>query len=308
MGAPTLLFNEAAALDALRQFVTTIIPEVPEVDVYRARPTAAPGKWGLSVLLVPTTPLPVYLSPMGEENTTTQRQVARLVVRAGAAGAWQATVLGEEADFVAGVAATATQVRDGLLAALTLLALPVTAVATAPGVLPAAYAGIDVTADVAGVSMLARFTAVPAGGVGAVTVVDDNLRRATYNWGVWTVRVVVRDVPDAQGTRASMVGTYTERLRLSMQGAASIPVTNGEAFPYLRDRLGGESRVSTLPAGAQMNWRQTLGPFNADVLNNGVWVRGAALDFEFDCPSSLYHDVPSLDATAGYQVFTGAEE
>ena len=67
MGAPQILFDELAALTALQQFITTAIPEVPQVDVYRARPTAAPGKWGLSVLIVPTTPLPVLQSYMGDQ-------------------------------------------------------------------------------------------------------------------------------------------------------------------------------------------------------------------------------------------------
>jgi hypothetical protein len=206
-------------------------------------------------------------------------------------------VLGQQtAPYVAGGGDTNAQVRDGVATALALLGLPITATNTAANLLPAGYAGLDVLADVAGASMLAAFTAVPAGGAGNVVVVDDNLRRASYNWGIWVVRCVVRDLPDAGGGRPSMVGPYTERLRLFMQAAASIPVVNGSAFPYLQDRMGGASRVSTLPPGAALNWRQTLGPFNADVqVNGGLWVRGAALDFEFDTTSALYYDVPSLD-------------
>ena len=296
MGAPTLLFNEAAALGALQQFILTAVPEVPQVDVYRARPSAVPGRWGLSVLIVPTTPLPVLQSYMGEQSTAAQQQLARFVFATSAAGAWRVRVLGQQtAAYVAGIGETTAQVRDGVQAALGLLGLPVTATDTAAGVLPAGQSGLDVLATTAGASMLAAFTAVPAGGAGSVAIVDDNLRRASYNWGVWTVRVVVCDVPDAGGARPCMVGPYTERLRLYMQAAASIPVVNGSAFPYVQDRMGGASQVSTLPAGAAMNWRQTIGPFNADVQDNGTWVRGAALDFQFDTSSALFYDVPSLD-------------
>ena len=305
MGAPQILFDESAALTALQQFITTAIPEVPQVDVYRARPTAAPGKWGLSVLIVPTTPLPVLQSYMGDQSTGKQQQLVRFVFAASAAGAWRVRVLGQQtAAYVAGGGETNAQVRDGVAAALALLGLPVTATNTAANLLPTGYAGLDVLADVAGASMLAAFTAVPAGGAGSVVVVDDNLRRASYNWGIWVVRCVVRDLPDAGGGRPSMVGPYTERLRLFMQAAASIPVVNGSAFPYLQDRMGGVARVSTLPPGAALNWRQTLGPFNADVqVNGGLWMRGAALDFEFDTTSALYYDVPSLD-TVGVSAVT----
>lgn len=70
MGAPTIVFNESAALDALKQFITTVIPEVQGVDVYLS---AVPGKWGLSVVLQPVTPLPVLTSPMGESSVSARR-------------------------------------------------------------------------------------------------------------------------------------------------------------------------------------------------------------------------------------------
>lgn len=301
MGTPTIVFNEAAALDALRQFITTVVPEVPAVDVYRWRPSAVPGKWGLSVVLSPVTPLPVFASPMGEESTGAQRQLIRLVVLTPAAGAWVVNVLGQAPQYVAGGGATTTSIRDGVKAAIALLGLPVTLTNTAPGVLPAGQAGLDILADVAGASMLARFTSVPAGGVGGYAVVDDNLRTAVYNWPVWTVRCVVREIPQAQGPTQSMLGTYLERLRLTMQGQ-SVPVVNGSAYPYVRDRMGGDA--STGSVGANLNWRQTLGPFEASFVDGATWVRAGALDFQFDTVSALLHDVPSLDALAAYQVVT----
>ena len=304
MAAPQILFDESAALTALQQFITTVIPEVQGVDVYLNRPSAVPGKWGLSVVLQPVTPLPVLTSPMGESSVSAQRQLIRLVVLTAAAGEWRANVLGQVGAYTALLGQTTTQVRDGVQAALALLLLPVTLTPTTAGVLPAGQAGLDILADVAGVSMLARFTTVPAGGVGGYTVVDDNLRVADYNWGVWTIRAVVRDVAPAQGPVGCMVNTYCERLRLSMQGQ-SIPVTNGSAYPYLRDRMGGAA--STGAVGAQLNWRQTMGPFEASVLEGATWRTGAALDFEFDTVSALLHDVPSMDALAAYQVITVGE-
>ena len=297
MGAPTILFDEFAALTALQQCITTAIPEVPQVDVYRARPSAAPGRWGLSVLLVPTTPLPVLTSYMGDQSTGTQQQLARFVFTTPAAGAWQARVLGQtSAAYVAGGGDTTTQIRNGVSAALALLGLPVTLTNTAAGVLGPGQAGLDVLADVAGASMLPAVSVVPAGGAASTVIVDDNLRRASFNWGLWTIRCIVRDVAPAGGTRPCMVGPYTERLRLYMQAGASIPVVNGSAFPYVQDRMGGASQVNTLPAGAAMNWRQTMGPFVADVNDNNTWFRAMALDLQFDTTSALYYDVPSLDS------------
>ena len=279
MGTPTLLFDEDAGLDALRQFVRAVLPQVASVDVYRARPSVVPGKWALSVVLAPVTPLPVLLSRTGEEVDGLQQQAWLVTATAAAAGNWALSVLGEvAAPFVAGPGATPAEVRDGLLTGVQALGLPVTAAASGA-------TGLSIVGDVAGVSLAVKAAQVPAGGALTLQVVDDNLRRAVVNWGTWTVRAVVRDVDPAGGTAAPQVGPLAEVLRLSMQ-ASSVPVTNGLAYPYLRDRL----------QAARMSWRRTLGPFNADAQDGGVWVRGCALDFEFDVPCVLLHDVPSLDA------------
>ena len=282
MPPPSLVFDEAASLDALRQFVTTALPEVPGVDVYRARPSSVPGKWGLSVVMRPLTPLPLLGSPMGEESDAAQRQRVQVVVTTGAAGTWTLRLLGRNATYVAPANATPTQVRNGLSAAAAALALPVLPVTLVS--LAGPPVALEVLANVAGVSMLAALTVIPAGGAGAVTVVDDSIRRCTYNWGTWTIRVVVREIPSAAGPAPCMVGPYVERLRLMMQ-SSSIPVVNGSAYPYLRDRM----------ATARMHWRETLGPFDADVQQDNLWVRGIGIDFVFDAPSGLLHDVPSLD-------------
>lgn len=279
MPAPAITLDEAACLDALKTFVLAAIPEVATVDVYRARPPASPSKWGLSVVLNPTTPLPVFASPMGEESTGLQRQRVRVDIRTAAPGAWSLGLLGEVAAFMAPGNATPSLVREELMAAIDALGLPVnTAVAPGQG------AAFDILGDVAGVSMGVTLT-VPAGGLATLTMVDDNRRTATYNWGTWTIRAVIRDVGSAQaGGQTSKAGAYAEMLRLRMQ-AQSVPVTAGEAFPYQRDLL----------AAANLRWRQTLGPLNADVQDGLVWHRGVALDFVFDVSSALLIDVPSLD-------------
>jgi hypothetical protein len=289
MPSPALLFDEAAALDALREFVRTAVPEVPEIDVYRWRPSAVTSKWGLQVLLSPVNPMPIFAdSYSGEESTGKQVQRIRVTITSAAAGAWALRVLGESAPYVAGMGATVADIRTGLRLAVNALGLATTTVDVAA---PAGQAAFDIVANVAGVSLGVRFTAIPAGGATTVAVVDDNLRRAVYNWGTWTIRVTVRDIPSAGGSTVSMVGTYIERLRLYMQGS-SIPVVNGLAYPFVRDRLQGT------PA-RRLAWRKTLGPFEASVTENGVWSRGAALDFVFDVPSALLHDIPSLDTVSG---------
>lgn len=282
MGATAITLDEAACLNALKAFVLAAMPEVAAVDVYRARPPAAPSKWGLSVVLTPTTPLPVFASPMGEESKGAQRQRVRVTIKTGAAGAWSLALLGEVAPFTAPADATTTQVRDGLVAAIADAGLPVTTANVAAG--GTGWAAFDILADVAGASMGVVLT-VPAGGFATLAVVDDNIRQAAYNWGTWTIRAVVRDVGSAGLTgETSKAGAYAEALRLWMQ-AQSVPVTNGLAYPCRRDLLNA----------ANLSWRQTLGPFNADVVDGAVWHRGVALDFVFDVSSALLFDVPSMD-------------
>jgi len=289
MPSSALLFNEAAAMDALREFVRFTVPEVPEVDVYRWRPSSVPGKWGLHILLAPVNPMPLFAESFtGEESTGKQVQRIRVTITSAAAGAWSVRVLGQAAPFNAPADATVAEVRTGLRAAADALGLAVTTV-DAPALV--GHAAFDVVAAVAGVSLGVRMTAIPVGGATTVAVIDDNLRRAVYNWGTWTIRCTVRDIPSAGGSTASMVGTYCDRLRLTMQGS-SIPVTPGLAYPTTRDRLQGA------PA-SRLAWRRTLGPFEASGTENGVWVRGAALDFVFDVPSALLHDLPSLDTITG---------
>lgn len=283
MASPSITLDEAACLDALKAFVAACVPEVATVDVYRARPSAVPGKWGLSVVLTPTTPLPVFQSPMGEESTGTQRQRVRVAVRTAAAGVWSVALLGVSAPgYAAGPGDSAASIRDGLRAAVDTIGAPASTL-QAPAV--AGAPAFDVLADVAGASMGLVFS-VPVGGTGVVQVIDDNLRTASYNWGSWTIRVVVRDVSTAGSTgETSRVGPYVEMLRLRMQ-AQSVAVVPGSAYPYERDRL----------QQANLCWRRTLGPFDASVVEGGVWHRGAAIDFVFDVSSALLFDVPSLDA------------
>lgn len=282
MPAPAITLDEAACLDALRAFVLACVPEVAAVDVYRSRPPAAPGKWGLSVVLTPTTPLPVFDSSMGEESKGKQRQRVRVTVKAAAAGEWGLLVLDEPTYYAADLGEATAQVRTGLRAALDVAGLAITTFDAPNG--GSGWASFDVLADAAGASM-GVVLSVPAGGLGALTVVDDNIRQATYNWGTWTIRVTVRDTGSTSATgEPSKAATYVEMLRLRMQ-AQSVPVTNGTAYPYQRDLL----------AAANLRWCQTLGPFNADTQEGGVWHRGVAVDFRFDVSSALLHDVPSAD-------------
>ena len=197
-------------------------------------------------------------------------------------------VLGETASYTTNPPATAADIHDELRLSVNGLGVAVT---TKTATTPTKQTTFDILGDNAGASLGVRFTAIPLGGATTVAVIDDNLRRAVYNWGTWTIRVIVRDIPAAGGTRPSMVGAYVERLRLYMQGS-SIPVVNGLAYPFVRDRLQGT------PA-QRLAWRKTLGPFEASVTDNGAWSRGAALDFVFDVPSALLHDIPSLDTVSG---------
>ena len=288
MPADTLLWDEDACLDAIKVFVVAACKgAVKSGDVYRWKGSAVPATTTRpSILLAPVNELPVLSSPMGEESDTAQAQRWAITVDTAAEGAWTIGALGETAaPFVAGAMDTTTTIRDGLVAALDALALPL--------VTSSAGAGeIGILGDVAGVSLGVTLT-TPAGGAVTIEVVDDNIRRAVYNWGIYTVRLLIRDTPSAERTpsagRRSVALGIAERVRLWFQ-SSSLPVVNGSAYPYRSDLLA--------LANARLSWRQTHAPRSFSEQDAGGWTRGVALDIDFDVPCALLHDVPSLDAIA----------
>lgn len=289
MGSPSVLWDEAAALDQLRAFlVAACAAECPAGNIYRGRPAATPAVFGRpSVVIQPLTTLPTYQTPAGFESTAKQAQVWQVAIITAAAGNWTATVLGQtSAPYVADGGDTTATIAAGLRTNVDALALAVT---TAAIVNPPPQ-GFTVTADVAGVSLGVTVSA-PVGGAYALTVVDDNLRRAVWNFGIWRVRLLFRDVPSAERTPVSGVrylsAIMAEKVRLMLQ-ASSQPVTNGSAYPYFRDNLQATP--------ARLSWYQTSNPIALDVQEDGAWVRVVALDVDFQVPVALTHDVPSLDA------------
>ena len=286
MPADTLLWDEDACLDAIKVFVVAACRgAVKSGDVYRWRPSAVPATTTRpSILLAPVNELPVLSSPMGEESDTNQRQRWAIEVDTAAAGAWVIGALGQTgAPFVAGEMDTPTTIRAGLVAALGALALPLAVSAVGA-------AGMAVLGDVAGVSLGVTITK-PAGGAVTIGIEDDNIRRAVYNWGIYTVRLLIRDTPSAERTpalgRRSVALTIAERVRLWFQ-ASSLPVVNGSAYPYRSDLLA--------LANARLSWRQTHAPRSFSEQESAGWTRGVSLDIDFDVPCALLHDVPSLDA------------
>ena len=288
MPADALLWDEDACLDAIKVFVVAACKgAVKPGDVYRWRGSAVPATTTRpSILLAPVNELPVLSSPMGEESDTAQAQRWAITVDTAAAGAWVIGALGETAaPFVAGALDTPTTIRDGLVAALDALALAVTTSTTGA-------TEMGILGDVAGVSLGVTLTK-PAGGAVTIEVVDDNIRRAVYNWGIYTVRLLIRDTPSAERTpsagRRSVALGIAERVRLWFQ-SSSLPVVNGSAYPYRSDLLA--------LANARLSWRQTHAPRSFSEQDAGGWTRGASLDVDFDVPCALLHDVPSLDTIA----------
>lgn len=286
MPPPSVLWSEEAALDQIQAFIVAACPEVQARDIYRAQPSAVPSVFGRSVVILPLTPVPEYQSAFGAESDSPQRQRWSVAVTTAAAGAWSVTLLGvTTAPVVAGLGDSPAVIAAGLRAAVDALGLPVTTQAIAPP--PAAF---GILGDVAGAS-LGLTVQGPPGGAAVTTVIDDCVRRAVYNWGVYRVRLLFRDVPSNQPAPAAGV-RYTstilaERVRLWLQ-ATSLPVTNGLAYPYRRDQLQA--------APARLSWLQTEGPLSLSAQENGAWVRVAALDASFQTPVALTHDVPSLAA------------
>lgn len=286
MPPPAVLWDESAAFDQLKALIVAACPEVPRGDIYRARPGASPGKYGsTSIQMSPLTAAPEYGSPFGGESDSAQQQRWKIAVTTAAAGAWAVTVLGQAAPYVASGGDSAADIVTGLRTAVDLLGAPVTTQALAAP--PAAF---GILGDTAGQSLGVAVTA-PAGGAYALTVVDDNIRRAVYNWGTWRVRLIFRSTP-ATSAKAATPGVYDaavfcERVRLWLQ-ASSIPVTNGLACPYYRDNLAA--------APGRLSWLSTGEPFVFDEVENQTWTRVASIDVAFQTPVALTHDVPSLDA------------
>lgn len=287
MPAPSIIWDESAAFDALKALVVAALPEIDARDIYRGRPAATPGKYGpASVNLIPLVAAPEYMSPLGAESESTQRQRWAVTVTTAAAGAWGVSVLGEAGAYVAGGGDSAADIAAGLRAVVDGLGVAVTT-----QVLSATAFGI--LGDTAGASLGVTVTPA-AGGTRTLAVVDDNLVRCVYNWGVWRVRLVFRCTPSARAQAADPgvydVSRYLERVRLWLQ-ASSLPVTNGLAYPYRRDQLQNSA--------ARLSWLSTGTPLIFDEVEGGAggtWPRVGAIDVAFQTPVGLVHDVPSLDA------------
>lgn len=287
MGAPVYLWSEVDALNQVAAFVRAACPELQAADVYRAQPGASPAKFGAAVVIFPLTTIPEHASPFGAESDSAQRQRWQVQVTTAAAGNWTVTLLGQTtAPFVAGPADTPSTIAAELMSAVDALALPVTTSA----VFPPPPGAFQVLADVAGTSLGLNVQA-PVGGAASLSVLDDNIRRAVYNWGVYRVRLIFRDVPSAQAVPTAgpryLAAMLADRVRLWLQ-ASSLPATNGLAYPYRRDQLQA--------APARLSWLRTGDPITASEVEGQTWVRVVSYDVEFQTPVGMTHDVPSLDA------------
>ena len=297
MPAPRVIFDEIAAMDALKAFLVLCCgADLPSVNIYRANPAATPASYQLSIVMQPLQGgPPTRLSPMGETSISKQQQKVQVLIQDPAVGTWKVNLLGTTATYVAGGGDTSITIRNGLKDAIDLLGLPVTTSNVTVDKAP----GVQILANVAGVSMsVNQLTAgdIPAGGVSQIVVVDDNLVRAHYNWGIWTVRLIFRDPPPAgaayQGqspTARILSSTLAERVRCWLEAGQSLPVVNGSAYPYVWDNLQAPP--------ARISWRQTQGPLSFPEEVNGVWMRGVALDVSFDVPVGLVADIPSMVVT-----------
>lgn len=287
MPPPAIIWDESAAFDALKALIVAALPEVDARDIYRGRPAATPGKYGpASVNLIPLVAAPEDMSPLGAESESTQRQRWAVTVTTAAAGAWGVSVLGEAGQYVAGGGDSAADIAAGLRAVVDGLGVAVTTQALTG-------AAFGILGDVAGASLGVTVTPA-AGGARTLAVVDDNLVRCVYNWGVWRVRLVFRCVPSARAQAADPgvydASRYLERVRRWLQ-ASSLPVTNGLAYPYRRDQLQNSP--------ARLSWLSTGTPLVFDEIEGGAggtWARVGVIDVSFQCPVGLVHDVPSLDA------------
>lgn len=285
MGAPSYLWNETAAMNSLKEFLVACCPEVDKKRIFRINPGAVPSASNSALITI--APInggpPILLSYMGEESVVAQIQVVQVVITAAAEGVWTLILLESEAIYAAGPGETTTEVRDGIKAAVIALALPI----TVANVEVTGAPGFSITADVAGVSMRPMFLDgdIPDPGAAVVLMIDDNLRRTSYNWGEWTVRLVFRDTPSSEQGPSNRVlaSTLCDRVRCWLQAGNSLPVINGSAYPYVWDQLG------------QLAWKETMTPIEASALENGIWTRAVAMDVVFEVAWGMSADIPSLD-------------
>ena len=292
MPAPTYLWNETGAFDAVKAFLVRVCPEVKEENIYRSHPAAVPAaNPGPTIVLIPLQGgPPTRISYMGESDLSKQRQLVQVQITKAAVGEWIVNVLGEDASYVAGGGDTLTTIRDGLRDAVDLLALPVTTSVTVVKNAPT----LVIQGDVAGVPLFVTLTP-PAGGTGAVLVIDDTLRRVQYNWGLWTLRMVFRDQPPSQQGNPSpnriASSQLADRVMSVLEASNEWPITPGLAAPT------EGTKFQEVPP--RISWRETRGPFTVPEQSNGTWTRGVAIDVVFDASVGVAFDVPGMTVEVG---------
>lgn len=281
-------------MNALKAFlVAACKPEIEEINIYRGFPAASPEAKGKpSITMIPIQGgQPVDTSRAGESSVEKQIQVVQVAIKVAAVGQWSINLLGETASYNAILGDTTTDIRNGLQAAVDALALDVTTSVVTLKTIPV----LVITSNVAGVSMLVNMLQpgdIPAGGQAQITVVDDSLRRCVQNWGQWTVRLLFRSPTPTMGglpgTDYNVASRLAGRVKYWLMASPTLPVVNGSAYPYWHDQL--------FKVPSRLAWRQCMGPFEANEVEGNTWIRGVALDVEFDVPTGLIFDIPSIDS------------
>ena len=280
MASPALIFDTQAAITGVKEWAEFVLAAYYSAAEIRRGRRNVPANSQRQVTVIPTTAEPVDEGWTDAVETETQANVVRLDVATAAAGLYRVQVLGQNADYVAGVLDTLTTIRDGLRSAVDVLALAVTT----------ADIGVDafsITGNVAGVWLGVRVAAVPVVDALVMTVVDDVTRRSSSQWSTWTLRITIDDIrPTAAGASAVTPAAQFVRRFLA---AADVPVVNGSAVVYANDYLSrvGLAVLSIGPAN--------VADYQAGGSSGPLWRERAVIDVVFNCVTGLAFDIPTIE-------------
>lgn len=283
MAAPALVFDPQAALTAVKSWAEFTLAALYEPEEIRRGRRNPPANSQRQVTVIPLTPTPRANGWTNVEGTAAQRNLVRVTVSAAAAGLWRVSVLGQDADYVAGGGDDEEAIRDNLRAAVDGLGLA----ATTDDVGDDAF---TIQGDAAGVWLAAAVTP-PAGGSGSVVVVDDVIRRVSWMVARWTLRIFIDDIRPRSG--ASSV-TQAAQLLEQVLAAGQVPVVNGVAYQQADDILrdAGLSFVETLPS---VVGDYTTGGTGTGGVRPTVWHERAGVDVVFRVTKGLRFDLPSIE-------------
>ena len=275
MGVTTLLFDKQAAITGLKTWAEFVVDGYYTASQVRRGLRNAPANTQGQVTITPLTTDPIDEGWIDEVTTAAQANLVQVEVTAAAVGDYTVDVLGTPCTYTAGALDTVTTIRDGIRAAVDLLAGPYTTAVVDD-------ATFSILGDVDGQWLGVRVTA----GAAVATVIDD-VARVTHSMSArWTLRITVDAVRPANGISAVQTAAALIQRYLA---APEAPVVNGSASVYTGDYLN-DAGLAVLDIGTPLVADYTTGGAGAVFTHER-----AAIDVVFNVRTGLAFDLPTIE-------------